>query len=64
MAIRGLLRLGVVSIRVMDMKLARQHYGERMGLIEVMEDEEGRVGLSSVLDRVVRAWETQPEKIH
>ena len=43
MAARGVLRLGEVSIRVMDMKLARQHYGDRMGLIEVMEDDEGRV---------------------
>ena len=43
MAIRGLLRVGEVAFRVMDMKLARQHYGERMGLIETMEDADGRV---------------------
>jgi catechol 2,3-dioxygenase len=43
MALRGLLRLGEVSIRVTDMAKARQHYGERMGLHEVMEDASGRV---------------------
>ena len=38
MALRGLLRLGELRIRVLDMALARQHYVERMGLHEVMED--------------------------
>ena len=43
MALRGVLRLGEVCIRVLDMAAARRHYGERMGLIEVMTDAEGRV---------------------
>jgi len=43
MAIRGVLRPGEVIIRVMDMKKARWHYGEMMGLHEVMEDKNGRV---------------------
>src|SRR3979411_1949886 len=43
MALRGLLRVGEVRIRVTDMKAARLHYGQRMGLHEVMEDAEGLV---------------------
>ncbi|MCS0631240.1 catechol 2,3-dioxygenase [Telluria mixta] len=43
MALRGVLRLGEVSIRVLDMKAARQHYGTHMGLIETLVDEEGKV---------------------
>lgn len=43
MALRGLLRLGEVCIRVMDMKKARRHYDEIMGLHEVMQDAEGKV---------------------
>lgn len=43
MALRGLLRVGEVCIRVMDMKKARRHYGEIMGLHEVMEDRDGKV---------------------
>ncbi|RJG02483.1 catechol 2,3-dioxygenase [Noviherbaspirillum sedimenti] len=42
MALRGVLRLGEVCIRVLDMKAARRHYGDRMGLIEVMTDAEGK----------------------
>ena len=38
MALRGVLRLGEVAIRVMDLADARRHYGDRMGLIEVMSD--------------------------
>ena len=40
MALRGVLRLGEIALRVMDMADARRHYGERMGLIEVMNDAE------------------------
>ena len=47
MALRGLLRLGELRIRVLDMALARQHYVERMGLHEVMEDAEGLVYLKA-----------------
>jgi len=36
---RGVLRLGEVQIRVMNMAAAREHYGTRMGLHEVAEDE-------------------------
>jgi len=43
MSLRGVLRIGEVAIRVMDMQQARRHYGERMGLHEVLEDAEGRV---------------------
>ncbi|MDE3011001.1 MAG: catechol 2,3-dioxygenase [Pseudomonadota bacterium] len=43
MSLRGVMRLGEVAIRVMDMQAARRHYGERMGLHEVMEDAQGRV---------------------
>lgn len=42
MALRGLLRVGEVCIRVMDMKKARRHYDEIMGLHEVME-KDGKV---------------------
>src|SRR5271156_6317116 len=43
MALRGVLRVGEVRIRVTDMAAARRHYGQRMGLHEVMEDAEGLV---------------------
>ena len=43
MSLRGVLRVGEVLIRVTDMKAARIHYGDRMGLHEVMEDEAGLV---------------------
>ncbi|MGQ0698978.1 MAG: catechol 2,3-dioxygenase [Panacagrimonas sp.] len=43
MALRGVLRPGEVCIRVMDMKKARRHYDEVMGLHEVMEDKDGKV---------------------
>lgn len=43
MAIRGVMRPAEVSIRVMDMTEARRHYGEIMGLHEVMEDATGKV---------------------
>lgn len=43
MALRGLLRLGEVCIRVMDMKKSRNHYDTILGLHEVMEDPQGRV---------------------
>jgi len=43
MALRGLLRLGEVAIRVLDMSAAREHYGRRLGLHEVMQGEGGRV---------------------
>jgi catechol 2,3-dioxygenase len=43
MALRGVLRLGEVAIRVLDMTASRKHYGERMGLHEVLTDEQGRV---------------------
>lgn len=43
MALRGLLRVGEVCIRVMDIKKARRHYDEIMGLHEVMEGKDGKV---------------------
>lgn len=43
MALRGVLRVGEVALRVMDMKKARQHYGQRMGLHEMLVDDKGQV---------------------
>lgn len=43
MAMKGLLRVGEVALRVMDMDAARDHYGRCIGLIEVMEDDLGQV---------------------
>tara|TARA_R110000822_G_scaffold173299_7_gene312944 strand:+ start:4999 stop:5931 length:933 start_codon:yes stop_codon:yes gene_type:complete len=43
MAMVGVLRLGEIGIRVLDMEQSREHYGTRMGLHEVLEDEQGRV---------------------
>lgn len=37
MAIRGLLRVGEVCVRVFDIEESRRHYGERMGLIETYQ---------------------------
>ncbi|MCL5042966.1 MAG: catechol 2,3-dioxygenase [Gammaproteobacteria bacterium] len=42
MALRGVLRLGEVAIRVLDMDSARKHYVDHMGLIEVMADDSER----------------------
>ena len=42
MAIRGVLRLGEIGIRVLDLDDARTHYVDRMGLHEVMTDETNR----------------------
>ncbi len=47
MALRGLLRLGELRIRVLDMAQARKHYVDRMGLHEVMEDADGLVYLKA-----------------
>ena len=47
MSMRGILRLGEVCIRVMDMRAARDHYRDRLGLQEVLEDEQGRVYLKA-----------------
>ncbi|QID16244.1 catechol 2,3-dioxygenase [Nitrogeniibacter mangrovi] len=43
MAMRGILRLGEVQIRVLDMAEAKRHYGKYMGLHEMMTDAEGKV---------------------
>jgi len=43
MAVRGVLRLGEVQLRVLDMDAAREHYGSRMGLHEMMTDDNGLV---------------------
>lgn len=43
MALRGILRPGEVALRVMDMAAARRHYGDRMGLHETLQDDQGRV---------------------
>ncbi|MDN7437447.1 catechol 2,3-dioxygenase [Burkholderia multivorans] len=40
---KGLLRVGEVGIRVMDIHAARRHYGEFVGLIQTLEDETGRL---------------------
>ncbi|WP_309639144.1 catechol 2,3-dioxygenase [Methylibium sp.] len=41
MALRGVLRLGEVRIRVLDMEAACRHYGDHMGLLKVMTDADG-----------------------
>lgn len=43
MAMRGVLRLAEVQIRVLDMEESKRHYGDRLGLHEVMTDAEGKV---------------------
>ena len=43
MALRGLLRIGEVCIRVMDVAKSRRHYGEILGLHEVMQGADGKV---------------------
>jgi len=43
MAMTGLLRLGEVAIRVLDIEEARQHYDDRLGLQQTMQDDEGRL---------------------
>lgn len=43
MSMKGVLRLGEVQIRVTDMKEARVHYGDRMGLRETLVDDQGLV---------------------
>ncbi|MFK8068536.1 MAG: catechol 2,3-dioxygenase [Gammaproteobacteria bacterium] len=45
MAMHGVLRPGHVCIRVLDMDEALVHYRDRMGLIEVEKDDQGRVYL-------------------
>ncbi|MGE0482564.1 MAG: catechol 2,3-dioxygenase [Gammaproteobacteria bacterium] len=42
MAMRGILRLGEVAIRVMDLGAAREHYGTRLGLHEMPVDGDER----------------------
>lgn len=43
MSMRGVLRLGEVQLRVLDMDASKEHYGDRMGLHEMFTDEEGRI---------------------
>lgn len=43
MSMRGVLRLGEVQVRVLDLEEAKQHYGAHMGLIEQMTDDNGLV---------------------
>ena len=45
MAMSGVLRPGHVQLRVLDVDEALEHYIERLGLIEVDRDEQGRVYL-------------------
>jgi len=42
MAIRGVLRIGEVAVRVLELEAARRHYGDHVGLHEVMRDADGR----------------------
>ena len=42
MSMRGILRLGEIGIRVLNLSDARTHYVDRMGLHEVMSDEDRR----------------------
>ena len=43
MAMSGLLRCGEVAIRVFDLDEARQHYGQRIGLIESYEGDADKI---------------------
>ena len=43
MSMRGVLRLAEVQMRVLDMADSKQHYGTRMGLHEMMTDDDGLV---------------------
>ena len=43
MSMRGVLRLAEVQMRVLDMADSKQHYGTRMGLHEMMTDDNGLV---------------------
>jgi catechol 2,3-dioxygenase len=45
MAVNGVLRPGFVQIRVLDMAAALVHYRDRIGLIEVSREDDGRVYL-------------------
>ncbi|WP_028311568.1 catechol 2,3-dioxygenase [Derxia gummosa] len=47
MAMRGLLRLGEVALRVLDMKAALEHYDKRMGLEVTLTGDDGRVYLKA-----------------
>src|SRR3546814_17070540 len=42
MAIYGVLRLGEICVRVLDIDGARKHYGEYLGLIETGRDDDGK----------------------
>ncbi|CAM4316405.1 catechol 2,3-dioxygenase [Novosphingobium lubricantis] len=42
MAIHGVLRLGEICVRVLDIEAARRHYGEYLGLIETGRDDDGK----------------------
>ncbi len=41
MAIRGVLRIGEVAVRVLDLPAACRHYGQYVGLHEMLRDERG-----------------------
>jgi len=43
MAIRGLLRVGEVCVRVFDIEESRRHYGERIGLIETYQGDPDKI---------------------
>lgn len=43
MALRGVMRLGEIQIRVLDLDESKVHYGDRLGLHEMMSDSEGKV---------------------
>ena len=43
MSMRGVLRLAEVQMRVLDMADSKQHYGTRMGLHEMMTDDNGLI---------------------
>ena len=47
MAITGVLRPGIIQIRVLDMSEAIVHYRDRLGLHEVMTGDDGRVFLKA-----------------
>lgn len=51
MSMRGVLRLAEMQLRVLDIEAAKEHYGDRMGLHEMLTDDNGLV--------YYKAWDEQ-----
>ena len=51
---KGVMRPGHVQLRVLDLEEAVVHYRDRLGLIEVQRDDQGRVYLKGWTE--IDAW--------